>query len=122
MQNKRRTGAVQEGRVADRMRRQGYRILEQNFRCRFGEIDLIAAKDGCIVFVEVKFRSTDSCGTPQEAVDIRKQQRICNTASYYLYKKQYPPDTPCRFDVAAVAGNDIHLIQNAFPYCGYFKQ
>ncbi len=120
MQNNRRTGAAQEARVADWMKRQGYRILTRNFRCRLGEIDLIAEKDGCIVFVEVKYRSTDRCGVPQEAVDFRKQRRISNAASYYLYTCHYPPDMPCRFDVAAVSGGEIRLIENAFPYSGYF--
>lgn len=121
MQNKRRIGSIQEDRVADWMRRHGYRILAQNFRCRFGEIDLIVKKDGCIIFVEVKYRSTGNCGAPQEAVDLLKQQRICNAASFYLYKTQCPPDTPCQFDVAAVTGKDIQVIENAFPYCGHFK-
>ncbi|MCC8029082.1 MAG: YraN family protein [Lachnospiraceae bacterium] len=121
MQNKRRMGAVQETRVADWLRRRGYRILAQNYRCRFGEIDLIAAKNGYLIFIEVKYRSTDSCGAPQEAVDARKQQRISNAASCYLYMKQYPPDTPCRFDVAAVSGEEIELIRDAFPYCGNYS-
>ncbi|MCD7921614.1 MAG: YraN family protein [Clostridiales bacterium] len=121
MQNKRRVGAVKEDRAAEWLRHRGYRVLEKNFRCRFGEIDLIMTKDGCLVFVEVKYRSTGSCGAPQEAVDARKQQRICNAASCYLYMHHCPPDTPCRFDVAAISGDEIELISNAFPYCGNFK-
>lgn len=118
MQNKRRVGAAQEARVADWMERRGYRILVRNFRCRLGEIDLIAEKNGCLVFVEVKYRSTGHCGAPQEAVDYRKQQRISNAASYYLYISRFPPETPCRFDVAAVSDGEIDLIENAFSYCG----
>ncbi|MCD8148911.1 MAG: YraN family protein [Clostridiales bacterium] len=120
MQNKRRVGSLHEARVADWLKRHGYRILARNFRCRFGEIDIIAKRDGCISFVEVKYRSSDSHGSPQEAVDFRKQQRISNAASYYLYARRYPMDTPCRFDVAAVSGEEIRLIENAFSYCGNF--
>lgn len=120
MQNKRRLGAVHEKRVAEYFRQQGYRILEQNFRCHFGEIDLIAQKDGYIVFVEVKYRSSDSFGTPMAAVDRKKQRRISNTASYYLYSRHWPTDTACRFDVAAVSDQSIQIIENAFYYAGNF--
>ncbi|MCD7980944.1 MAG: YraN family protein [Clostridiales bacterium] len=120
MRNNRRVGAVQEARVADWMKRRGYRIVARNFRCRLGEIDLIAEKNGGLVFVEVKYRSTGQCGAPQEAVDRRKQQRISNAASYYLYISRIPPETSCRFDVAAVSDGGIDLIENAFPYCGNF--
>ncbi len=120
MQNKRRVGSIHEARAADWMKQAGYQILARNFRCRFGEIDIIAKKDGCISFVEVKYRSSDSHGSPQEAVDFRKQQRISNAASYYLYTRRCLMDTPCRFDVAAVSGEEIRLIENAFPYCGNF--
>ncbi|MCC8017964.1 MAG: YraN family protein [Lachnospiraceae bacterium] len=120
MQNKREVGAACEARVADRMQRQGYQILARNFRCRLGEIDIIAKKDGCIVFVEVKYRGDMSHGAPQEAVDYRKQQRISNAASYYLYTRHCAPGTPCRFDVAAVSRDGIYMIENAFPYSGNF--
>ncbi len=121
MQNNRRVGAFYEERVAAWLQEKGYTILERNFRCRLGEIDLIAKKDGCIVFVEVKFRRTSSCGAPAEAVGFRKQQRISNAASYFLYTRRIPSYTPCRFDVAAVTNQDITLIENAFSYCGNFS-
>lgn len=120
MQNKRRLGTVYEKRVAEYLRQQGYRILEQNFRCRFGEIDVVAKKDGYIVFVEVKYRSSDRFGTPMAAVDFKKQRRISNTASYYLYSHHWPTNTPCRFDVAAASDQSIQIIENAFPYVGNF--
>jgi len=120
MQNKRKVGSLHEAQVADWLKCHGYQILVRNFRCRFGEIDIVAKKDGCIVFVEVKYRRSRSYGAPQEAVDFRKQQRISNAASYYLYTRRCPADTPCRFDVAAVSGEEIEMIENAFPYCGNF--
>ena len=121
MKNKRTLGAFYEQRVSDYLEQKGYRIIERNFYCRFGEIDLICRKNGYLVFVEVKYRSSDSFGTPSAAVDFRKQIRISNTASYYLYCYHYPMDTACRFDVAAVSEQSVQLIENAFPYRGCFR-
>ncbi len=120
MQNNRQVGARYEAKAADWLVARGYRIRERNFRCRLGEIDLIVEKDGVLVFVEVKYRRDAICGAPQEAVGYRKQQRISNAASVYLYTRKYPTDTPCRFDVVSVSGEEIAVIENAFPYCGSF--
>lgn len=119
-ENKRRVGDKYERLAAEHLQRAGYRIRERNFRCKFGEVDLIAEKDGYLVFVEVKYRSTARYGMPSEAVDARKQRRICNVASFYLYKNHLPADTPVRFDVAAVSEQSMEMIENAFPYCGRF--
>ena len=62
----------------------GWVILERNYRCRFGEIDLIARDGGILIFAEVKTRNTDRFGTGREAVDYRKQCRLHKTAAYYL--------------------------------------
>ena len=121
MKNKRRIGTYYEDAAADDLIRHGYRIRERNYRCKFGEIDIIAQKDGYLIFIEVKYRSTAGWGTPQEAVDAKKQRRISNAASWYLYSHHYPADTPVRFDVAALSGQSISLIENAFPYCGSFS-
>ena len=80
-------GRGQEQRVADWMRQQGFYIVEQNFRCKFGEIDLIAKKEGYLIFVEVKYRRTGQKGDPAEAVDYRKQKKISKVAEYYCWKK-----------------------------------
>ena len=71
-------------RAAACLEEKGYRILERNYRCGHGEVDLIASKDGWIVFVEVKYRKTNSMGLPQEAVNRRKQQRISRAASFFI--------------------------------------
>ena len=74
--NKRRTGTRYEQAAGFFLEQIGYEVLEYNYRCRFGEIDIIA-KDGiCLVFCEVKYRSGREKGSPLEAVDNRKQQRI----------------------------------------------
>ena len=122
--NKRKKGADYEEAAADFLIRSGYRILEHNYRSRYGEIDLIAREEKTLVFVEVKYRKTDQCGDPLEAVGFRKQLRICRVADRYLMQKRYPTDTPCRFDAVAILGDRIRLVRNAFPYipAGYPKQ
>lgn len=79
-----------------------------------GEIDIIAKDHGYLVFIEVKYRRDKSCGHPAEAVTPRKQRTISKVASYYLLTHGCGMDTPCRFDVAAVSGDGVELIKNAF--------
>lgn len=74
MENFRRLGAFYEDRAARLLEERGYWILEKNYRCRIGEIDLIARDGRTLVFIEVKYRRTDSFGRPEEAVDARKQK------------------------------------------------
>ncbi len=107
-------GMQYEQRAAEYLTVQGYQILERNFRCRQGEIDLIAREKEWLVFVEVKYRKTARLGEPLEAVDRRKQQRIYGAAEYYLHCFYYGRDVRCRFDVVAVLGEEIFLIRNAF--------
>lgn len=114
-------GTTQEQRVADWMQQRGFYIVEKNFRCKFGEIDLIAKKDGYLIFVEVKYRSNEQYGAPHEAVDWRKRQRISNAAVFYLKRYGYSMEHPCRFDVAEVSQDSIYLMENAFNYCGSFR-
>ena len=77
-------GQLGERLAAQRLLDCGYRILERNFRCRYGEIDLIAEDEHDLVFVEVKTRRGDGFGRPEEAVTVRKQHKIIQVASYYL--------------------------------------
>lgn len=112
--NKRRTGFLYERRAAAHLEALGYRILEQNYQCRMGEIDLIAEKDGYLIFVEVKYRRDSSKGSPFEAVDKRKQTRIARTAGWYLTDKGYPLEQPCRFDVVGITGASIEVLADAF--------
>lgn len=119
-ENRRRIGSKYEQIAADKLEEAGYRIRERNFRCTFGEVDLIAEKDGYLVFVEVKYRSTVQYGVPQEAVDFRKQRRISDVASFYLYRNRLPGGQPVRFDVAAVSEQGVEIIENAFPYGGRY--
>lgn len=118
MGNKRKTGKAYETIAADYLQAQGYEILHQNYRCRSGEIDLIAREGRYLVFVEVKYRSTDEAGCAASAVDRKKQRTISRVAVFYLIQNQLPENTPCRFDVVAVDGEKITLYKNAFDYQG----
>lgn len=114
--NKREAGTRSEQYVGRYLAEQGYEILRYNFRCRRAEIDLVA-REGCyLVFVEVKWRSSDRNGAPEEAVTKSKQARILWAALYYCARFQVPETTPIRFDVAAVEGTRIRLIRDAFSF------
>ncbi len=116
--NTRKVGAEYEQKAAAFLEEKGFRILERNYRCRSGEIDLIAHDGYYLVFVEVKYRHCDVHGSPLQAVDHKKQRRISKAAAYYLYSRKYAQDTPCRFDVVGILDDEIIWIENAFPYCG----
>lgn len=90
-----------------------YIILERNFRCRSGEIDIIALDKDYIVFIEVKYRKNNAYGYPREAVNYYKQRNISKVASYYLLIHNAFHKN-CRFDVVEIIGENIELIQNAF--------
>lgn len=95
------------------LKKDGYKILETNFKNKIGEIDIIAEKDGVIVFIEVKNRSTYRFGRPIEAVDFRKQNKIKKVAEIYLMiKNKYYNDV--RFDVVEVSNDNLEHIENAF--------
>lgn len=107
-------GEEMEQKAASFLESQGYRILERNFYAKAGEIDIIAREDGVLVFVEVKSCHPKNGIFPEEEVDRRKRERIVKTARYYLAKKKLSEDVPCRFDVVAIFGNQVHLLRDAF--------
>lgn len=82
--NHKEIGNLGETLAAELLKRKGYHILERNYRCAYGEVDIIAADRGMIAFVEVKTRLTDICGDGRSAVDSKKRHRIHNAAGYYL--------------------------------------
>lgn len=112
--NNRKTGSHYEQLVAAYLKQQGMEILEMNFRCRSGEIDIVARDGAYLVFVEVKYRSTGACGSALEAIDARKAAQVRRIAGIYLYRHHYPDETPCRFDAAGIDGTGITYIKNAF--------
>lgn len=112
--NRRQIGGQYEKIAAAYLEQQGYEILERNFRCRIGEIDLIGRDGNCIVFVEVKYRSSLKKGYPAEAVTKSKQRIIYRVAAWYMKSHDFSENTCCRFDVVSVCGQEITLIKNAF--------
>ena len=107
-------GARHEELAAAFLEKQGYVILEKNFFCRTGEIDIIAREGDTLVFVEGKYRKDLAAGDPAEAVNERKQEKIRKAAAFYLYARGLSPEQPCRFDVVAILGSDFRLLRDAF--------
>lgn len=111
--NNRKTGGNYEQAAGFYLEQHGFQILEYNYRCRIGEIDIVAKDGENLVFCEVKYRTDQSRGNPLEAVDSRKQRKIFQTAMYYL-TEHHLSDVPCRFDVIGIEGRKIQLVKNAF--------
>ena len=114
-ENKRQTGTEYERKAGAYLEEKGYEILEYNFRCRTGEIDIIARDGDYLVFCEVKYRSDAKSGHPAEAVDQRKQRTISKCALFYLTRRGLS-DAACRFDVVSFEGDRVTIYQDAFDY------
>ena len=114
--NKKETGTEWERKAAEYLTKQGMRIVETNFRSRQGEIDLVGYHQGYLVFVEVKYRSDSGKGTALEAVNYRKQCKICRVADYYRYLHRMGDNVSVRYDVVGIQGGEIQWVQNAFPH------
>lgn len=118
-ENTRKTGQKYEGIAQRYLKEQGYEILCKNYRCPYGEIDIIARQGEYLVFVEVKYRRSNGYGTFGEAVDRRKQRRISRAALSFYGVNGYEEEVPCRFDVIGISGREeITHIENAFDYQG----
>ena len=117
-------GAAGEAAAAAHLIANGYEVLHSNWRCRIGELDLVAAKRGVLVFVEVRARSASSMyrfGTPQESVDARKRNKLRRLAEAYLQQLNGEPPERIRFDLIAVVTSgeegepvSVEHIENAF--------
>ncbi len=107
------SGSVGEVLSVNFLKNKKYKILETNFKTKFGEIDIIALDGKVIVFIEVKERNTLAFGRPIEAVDFKKQQKIRRVAEFYLMLKN-KTYADCRFDVIEIIGDEINHEVNAF--------
>lgn len=114
---KSRLGNIGEDVAIKFFRKKGYKILERNFRTKKGEIDLIAERDGQLVFVEVKTRSSENFGEPVQFVNVAKQKRILAAALFYLTKNKLW-HKKVRFDIIGITKKgdniDIKHEKNAF--------
>jgi len=99
------------------LKKNGYKIIEKNYVCKMGEMDIIAREKDTLVFVEVKTRTSMAFGPPQLAVNSTKQMQLSKVALYFLKEKRLE-EVKARFDVVAVLlrprGDEIELIQDAF--------
>ncbi len=109
--NKKKVGAKYEQIAAKYLEKQGYVILQVNYRCPMGEIDIITMEEECIVFCEVKYRTCSH--TALEAVDERKQKRISRSAFWFL-SERHLNHKKCRFDVIGIEGKRMIHLKNAF--------
>lgn len=114
--NRRKVGEKYEEQAAGYLEKLGFTLLERNFRCRQGEIDLVGLHEECLVFVEVKYRKDMLSGAPEEAVGERKQMKICMASDYYRVMHRETADMQVRYDVVAVCQDKVSWYPNAFPY------
>jgi len=112
-QNDRRTGMHYEDIACDYLKNAGLRIIVRNYRIRIGEIDIIAADQDCICFIEVKFRHSLRYGRPSESVTAGKQKTIRKVASCWMIANRIY-SRPVRFDIMEIIGTDINYMKYAF--------
>ena len=115
-------GAMGEEAAVKALKKQGYKIAERNYRCKMGEIDIIAKDGEYTCFVEVRLRKNNDYGSPADTIDERKRQKIIKTAQLYAVTKRIY-DTPMRFDAVLINASvydgklrntEIEIIKNAF--------
>ena len=119
--NNRAVGTEYEKLAGDYLIKQGYAVLDYNYRCFFGEIDIIALDKNTLVFCEVKYRGSTSKGDPLESINYHKQQRLIKCAMNYMVHK-YKKEMTCRFDVIGFSYtnkdksdmDNINHLKNAF--------
>jgi putative endonuclease len=108
-------GNAAEAIALSYLQHRGLSLLQQNYRSRSGEIDLIMQQDGALVFVEVRYRKSSRFGSAAESVTPAKQHKLLKTARYFLQQRGL--DAPCRFDVVGISGRnqtEIEWIRDAF--------
>lgn len=93
-----------------------FKLIEKNFKCKHGEIDLVMLSKSTLVFVEVRYRKHKAFGGGAESVDFRKQQKILKTAEFFLQRHVKYNQYPCRIDIISIgpAETDIDWIPNGF--------
>lgn len=111
-------GTVVENAACDFLQQRAVQIVQRNFRCKLGEIDIVALEQQMLVFVEVRFRKNSAYGSAAESIDWRKQQKIVRTAERFLQTNPAFNTHRCRFDVVAISNTiqapHIEWIKDAF--------
>ena len=123
MATTREQGQYTEELACQYLEKKGFKLIDKNFNCRLGEIDLIMKDNDSLVFVEVRYRRSNNFGSGAESVTANKQSKLIKTASLYLQQHDKFNKNPARFDIVSITGtietNDINIIdfdwiENAF--------
>lgn len=115
--NSRVIGREWEREALKRLQAAGLELLDRNYQCRMGELDLVLRDGDSVAFVEVRFRRRNDFGSGAESVSVSKRRRLIAAAQHYLQRHPGLADLPCRFDVVAIgpgATPQIEWIRNAF--------
>lgn len=112
--NKQLSGQQAEARAESYLLDRGLQLVERNFLCKLGEIDLIMREGSCLVFVEVRFRKNANFGSALETVNYSKQRKIIAAAQFYLRTHKPMANPAVRFDVIGITGDDIQWVPSAF--------
>ena len=111
--NTREKGGFYENISREYLVSKDFKILDNNFKCKLGEIDIIAIKNNVLHFIEVKYRNSDQYGHPLESISSCKQRKIKKVANYYL-TFIYKNEIDCSFDALCILNNDIIYVENCF--------
>ena len=123
MKTTREQGEYTENLACQYLENKGFKLIEKNFNCRLGEIDLIMKDKDSLVFVEVRYRRSNNFGSGAESITISKQSKLIKTASLYLQQHAKLNQYPARFDIVSISGFietdninniDFDWIENAF--------
>lgn len=116
--SRRALGASGETLAARALERAGYRVVERNAHLRYAELDLVALDGTTLCFIEVRLRSNDRFGSPEESVDRRKQRRLARAARAWLATRKPPAHRELRFDIVAIDASvhppRLRLLRDAF--------
>ena len=105
-------GKKGENEAVKYLKRKGYSIIKRGYKNPFGEVDIIASKEGIVAFIEVKTRLSENYGAPSEAVNRNRREKYKKAVEYFFYGKQM--DATVRFDIIEILRGEINHIENAF--------
>lgn len=109
------SGAIAEAVTAQHLQQAGIRIIERNYRCKLGEIDIIGFDREVLVFIEVRQRRRGDYGNGLDSVTRSKQQKVIRAARLYLLERKFFDNHPCRFDIVSVnSADELDWIKDAF--------
>ena len=108
-------GDAAEQAAVELLERSGYRVVARNFRCAWGEVDVVAERGELLCFVEVRMRSTAAWGDPAHTVSWAKQRKVAKAALHYLLEREDAPRRMVRFDVVSVVGRGAQAVVEHIP-------